>query len=299
MDPGADPLAALLLISASVASKHFKQSSSTSTARYLLAATCMIAVQVYQARMVLSLPVWMGQNIGRPLRNLQFPCAQIQPIPVRLPLCAFMHRVWSMSGEQLAAVSVDKVRSGVHLKGFLRILHGFPLCMQRLLYKGQLLHNWIELTAPIDVQLILQPLSTDLQQHTAAQELVTFACKHGKLQMAQMLVEAGAHRYGLAGNAALLCAAENGHVEIVQLLVEASVDKNIRGEYGQTALMLAAQKGHVEVARQLLEAGVDKDLQDHCGNTALWYASQRGHIRVAELLMEAVSASSPPKGISQ
>ena len=181
MDPGADPLAPLLLIAASVASKHFKQSSSTSTARYLLAATCMIAVQVYQARMVLSLPVWMGHNIGRPLRNLQFQRAQIQPIPVRLPLCAFMHRVWSMSGEQLAAVSVDKVRSGVHSKGSLRILHGFPLCMQRLLYNGKLLHNWTELTAPIDVQLILQPLSTDLQQHTAAQELVTFACKHGQV----------------------------------------------------------------------------------------------------------------------
>ena len=53
---------------------------------------------------------------------------------------------------------------------------------------------------------------------------------------------------------------------------------------GYTALLLAAENGHVDVARLLLEAGADKGLQRHDGYTALMLAEESGHGDVAELL---------------
>ena len=51
-----------------------------------------------------------------------------------------------------------------------------------------------------------------------------------------------------------------------------------------TALMLAADNGHLEVARLLLEAGADKNCCDDDGMTALLLAADKGHLEVAHLL---------------
>ena len=56
---------------------------------------------------------------------------------------------------------------------------------------------------------------------------------------------------------------------------------------GTTALMLAAQDGHVEIVRLLLESGADKHLAMNDGRTALIVAPQRGHLEIVELLLES------------
>ena len=48
--------------------------------------------------------------------------------------------------------------------------------------------------------------------------------------------------------------------------------------------MFAAQEGHVEVVRLLLEAGADKSWADSCGDTALMWAAREGHVEVERLL---------------
>ena len=68
-----------------------------------------------------------------------------------------------------------------------------------------------------------------------------------------------------AGNTALLFATEAGNVEMARLLVEAGADKDLPGQFGYTALMLAAETGHEEMARLLLEAGADIDLREKFG----------------------------------
>ena len=67
---------------------------------------------------------------------------------------------------------------------------------------------------------------------------------------------------------------DNGHVEIVRLLLEAGVDKDLQDWYGDTALHRASLSGQVDIARLLLEARADKDVLSRSGNTALsfWVA---------------------------
>ncbi|CAK9116673.1 unnamed protein product [Durusdinium trenchii] len=57
---------------------------------------------------------------------------------------------------------------------------------------------------------------------------------------------------------ALMGAADNGHVEMVQLLLDAGANKEMKDTIGLTALLCAAGNGHVAVAQLLLDAGADK-----------------------------------------
>ena len=51
--------------------------------------------------------------------------------------------------------------------------------------------------------------------------------------------------------------AENGHVEVVRVLVDAAADVEAQTAAGSRPLYIAAHHGHVEVARTLMEAGAD------------------------------------------
>ena len=76
------------------------------------------------------------------------------------------------------------------------------------------------------------------------------------------MVEAGADKDAAKSNSgtmALFIAAQNGHLEVVRLLLDAGSDKDAATTDGTTALLAAAHKGHLEIARLLLDAGVDKD----------------------------------------
>ena len=54
----------------------------------------------------------------------------------------------------------------------------------------------------------------------------------------------------------------------------------------RSPLKLAAENGHVEIVRLLLEAGADTNRINDCGDTALMSASQeQGHLEVLRLLL--------------
>ena len=115
------------------------------------------------------------------------------------------------------------------------------------------------------------------------------AASNGHLEVVQLLLEAGAEKNAAAGDGstALHFAAQDDHAEVVQLLLGAGADENAVDAGGGTALHYAAQYGYVEVARLLLETGIDKDAGEAEGLTAFMLATYFDHLEVAQLLLDA------------
>src|SRR3989339_507079 len=90
------------------------------------------------------------------------------------------------------------------------------------------------------------------------------------------------------GSTVLYVAAQNGHAQIVQLLLAADANVNSQTtDKGDTPLFIAAFKGHTEVVQILLGAhpNVNSQTTDN-GVTPLYIAAQQGHARIVRLLIE-------------
>jgi uncharacterized protein len=61
------------------------------------------------------------------------------------------------------------------------------------------------------------------------------------------------------GTTALMRAAQEGHLDIVTVLVMAGCDVNRKNIEGMNALMLAALKGHSDIITELIRAGARVD----------------------------------------
>ncbi|HLB94223.1 MAG TPA: ankyrin repeat domain-containing protein [Candidatus Babeliales bacterium] len=68
---------------------------------------------------------------------------------------------------------------------------------------------------------------------------------------------------------ALTSAARNGYTEMVHLLLDRGANPNIQGPRGATAVILAAMEGHIAVLDALLAAGAMLDMRDYDQETAL------------------------------
>lgn len=91
------------------------------------------------------------------------------------------------------------------------------------------------------------------------------------------------------GDFALQLAAVNGHLPIVEFLVEeANCNVDECDVHGLTALMCAIRAGYVDVARYLiLDGQADVDLADETGCTALMIAAQVNQNETVRLLLQA------------
>ena len=108
------------------------------------------------------------------------------------------------------------------------------------------------------------------------------AAETGHAEVVQALIEAGAdvNKATTNNKTPLWIAAETGHAEVVQALIEAEADVNKAHAYGTTPLFIAAQNGHVEVVQALIEAEADVNKAETDGTTPLLIASQNGHAEV-------------------
>jgi hypothetical protein len=88
--------------------------------------------------------------------------------------------------------------------------------------------------------------------------------------------------------------AQQGHISIVQLLVQHGANRNARNRFGMTPLMFAAQSGHADICRFLLEHNNADVLL--CGertnptttsSTALSLACRGGHVNAVKELVSA------------
>lgn len=121
------------------------------------------------------------------------------------------------------------------------------------------------------------------------------ACSMGDKHMAALLLE---HKPSLEkGPKALLNAARNGDIDIMQMLLDYGADINAHpyGEYTTlpqqraseswgSALHCTVRDGHIEAVKFLLEKGAAKEYKNKLNVTALDLAKKLGHDQIVRLL---------------
>ena len=123
------------------------------------------------------------------------------------------------------------------------------------------------------------------------------AASTGNLERVMLLVEQGTeknkmynidmNRYGTYDDyeTALAVAAENGHLDVVRVLVNQGADMEMADSVGYTPLINASFNGHLDVVRYLLEQGANRDKAECTGRTPLHVAASVGYLKIAKLLM--------------
>jgi ankyrin repeat protein len=103
------------------------------------------------------------------------------------------------------------------------------------------------------------------------------AAQKGHLEVVQRLVQHGADkdRATYDGWTPLFTAAEQGRLAVVQYLVQLGADKDQAGNLGWTPLWIAAARGCFEVVQYLVQQGADKEKADNSGRTPLWIVTWR------------------------
>jgi hypothetical protein len=121
------------------------------------------------------------------------------------------------------------------------------------------------------------------------------ASKNGHVPVVQALLQGGADvdKADDDGCTPLYIASQNGHAPVVQALLQggAAVDK--AQDNGVTPLMVASQQGHVPVVQALLQGGADVDKAKDGGRTPLMVASEQGHGEVVRALKKHGSQKQP------
>ena len=86
-----------------------------------------------------------------------------------------------------------------------------------------------------------------------------------------------------SGWTALMFASENGHSEIVQLLLNAKAKPDLQTDSGETALYLAVMKGYPDIVQLLLEYGADPNTSTRHGVTAIHAAAAHASISLEDI----------------
>ncbi|KAJ7444186.1 ankyrin repeat domain-containing protein [Mycena latifolia] len=144
------------------------------------------------------------------------------------------------------------------------------------------------LSAACDLEVTMRQL---LAQGIAPEDMDAALCaasSNGHIHLVQLLIDAGAKinsqddYYGYP----LAAASENGHKPVVQLLIENGAEVNAEGgDYGN-ALHNASLGGHAPVVHLLIQHGAEVNAQGGDYGNALQAASTKGHKSVVQLLIE-------------
>ncbi|KAJ3688242.1 hypothetical protein LUZ61_017406 [Rhynchospora tenuis] len=84
----------------------------------------------------------------------------------------------------------------------------------------------------------------------------------------------------------------NGHLELLSMLLDQSVNPDLLNRHKQTPLMLAAMNGKIECVNKLLEAGANILMFDSLnGRTCLHHAAYYGHTDCLKAILSAAQSS--------
>ena len=136
---------------------------------------------------------------------------------------------------------------------------------------------------------------TRVEARNAADESpLMLASLNGALTLCQLLISKGAH-VNKTGWTPLHYAATHGHLEVMNLLLEAHAYIDAESPNGTTPLMMAAKYGPGQAVNLLLDAGADSTLRNAMNLTALDFAKRADRVDAIDVL-EAVARTLQPKG---
>jgi uncharacterized protein len=118
------------------------------------------------------------------------------------------------------------------------------------------------------------------------------AALKGHTEMARKLIARGAD-VNKPGWTPLHYAATNGHLAIMNMLLEEHAFIDAESPNGTTPLMMAAHYGTPEAVKLLLEAGADVAMKNQLGLTAVDFAHRANRRDAAELIAASARAAQP------
>lgn len=136
------------------------------------------------------------------------------------------------------------------------------------------------LIAGMDVNL------RDQRSHTTALE---HAVRNANREMVQLLLSAGANvnLKNTSGETALMMLDGDATSDLVWDIINVGAKVNLKDNFGNTALMRAAITNNLEAVKTLIDAGAEVDARDKRGRTALMGAASEGNVNVVRALILA------------
>ena len=88
------------------------------------------------------------------------------------------------------------------------------------------------------------------------------------------------------GTTSLIAASQEGHKNIVELLLEHKSDPNITTNEGLSSIFISSNSGNKSIVQLLLAHKADPNIPWKDGITAIWVTSQNGYKDILQLLLD-------------
>ena len=136
---------------------------------------------------------------------------------------------------------------------------------------------------------LLSPENVNLRDKQSGTTALEHAVKNANREMVQFLLGAGAdvNLKDAAGETVLMMLDSEATADLVWDLVNAGAKVNDHDEEGTTPLMRVAAGSNTEALRVLLDAGADINAKDKHGQTALMVAASEGNVNTVRALVLA------------
>jgi ankyrin repeat protein len=116
--------------------------------------------------------------------------------------------------------------------------------------------------------------------------------KKGYAEMVKLLLKYGARHDPLEGEegsyrnrSPIHWAAYNGHLDVVEVLLNSGVDINLEDFEGITPISLATSNKKTDIVKFLVDKGADVDIEDTHGFTPLYYSVYYNYPEITDLLL--------------